>query len=148
MVPTEFFPMTPRPALTGKIVVSIGILARNEETRLGACLAGLFQQTLFPELEKRGERAEIWCVANACTDDTAAVAERFFHEASATHPHAAAFLANAVSVRTPGKINAWNLFVHEISATESHCLILMDADIRLGEAETLWNLFRGLEENP
>ncbi len=140
--------MTTRPALTGKIVVSIGILARNEETRLGACLAGLFRQTLFAELEQRGERAEIWCVANACTDDTAAVAERHFHEAAATHPHAAAFLANAVSVRTPGKINAWNLFVHEISATESHCLILMDADIQLGETTTLWNLFHGLEENP
>jgi glycosyltransferase involved in cell wall biosynthesis len=148
MVQPEFFPMTTRPSLPGKIVVSIGILARNEETRLGACLAGLFRQTLFAELEQRGERAEIWCVANACTDDTAAVAERIFHEAAASHPHTGAFLANAVSVRTPGKINAWNLFVHEISATESHCLILMDADIRLGEATTLWNLFHGLEQNP
>src|SRR4051812_47756985 len=148
MPSTEFFPMTTRPSLSGKIVVSIGILARNEETRLGDCLAGLFRQTLFAELERRGERAEIWCVANACTDNTAAVAERIFHEAASSHPHAATFLANAVSVRTPGKINAWNLFVHEISATESQCLILMDADIRLGEATTLWNLFHGLEENP
>lgn len=140
--------MTARPALPGKIAVSIGILARNEETRLGSGLAGLFRQTLFGELARRGERVEVWCVANACTDDTAAVAERYFHEAAATHPHAAAFLANAVSVRTPGKINAWNLFVHEISAAESRCLILMDADIRLGEDTTLWNLFQGLEENP
>jgi glycosyltransferase involved in cell wall biosynthesis len=139
--------MTTRPSLPGKIVVSIGILARNEETRLGDCLAGLFRQTLFAELARRGERAEVWCVANACTDDTAAVAERLFHEAAATHPHAPAFLANAVSVSTPGKINAWNLFVHEISATESHCLVLMDADIRLGEDSTLWNLFHALEEN-
>jgi glycosyltransferase involved in cell wall biosynthesis len=143
----EFFPMTTRPSLPGRIVVSIGILARNEETRLGECLAGLFRQTLFAELARRGERAEIWCVANGCTDDTAAMAERLFHDATASHPHAAAFLANAVSVRTPGKINAWNLFVHEISATESQCLILMDADIRLGEDATLWKLFQGLEEN-
>lgn len=139
--------MTTRPSLPGKIVVSIGILARNEETRLGTCLAGLFRQTLFAELARRGERAEIWCVANACTDDTAAVAERLFHEAATAHPHAASFLANAVSVRTPGKINAWNLFVHEISATESQCLILMDADIQLGETTTLWNLFHGLEQH-
>lgn len=140
--------MTSRPTLPGRIAVSIGILARNEETRLGACLAGLFRQTLFAELARRGERAEVWCVANACTDDTAAVAEKFFHEAAATHPHAPAFLANAVSVRTPGKINAWNLFVHEISATESSCLILMDADIRLGGDDTLWSLVHGLEQNP
>ncbi len=136
-----------RPPLPGKIVVSIGLLARNEETRITACLTSLFQQSLFAELAARGERAEIWCVANACTDDTAAVAERIFREATHTHAHAATFLANTVTVSTPGKINAWNLFVHEISATETRCLILMDADIRCGEATTLWNLFRGLEEN-
>lgn len=140
--------MTTRPTLPGKITVSIGILARNEETRLGTCLAGLFRQTLFAELARRGERVEVWCVANACTDDTAAVAERCFHEAAVTHPHAPSFLANAVSVRTPGKINAWNLFVHEISATESQYLILMDADIALGGDETLWNLVHGLEQHP
>jgi glycosyltransferase involved in cell wall biosynthesis len=131
-----------------KIVVSIGLLARNEESRIPETLASLFQQTLFAELDRRGQRAEIWCVANACTDDTSSVAARIFHAHGSTHPHAEAFLASAVSVTTPGKINAWNLFVHEISDHESQCLILMDADIRLGEDTTLWNLVRGLEENP
>jgi glycosyltransferase involved in cell wall biosynthesis len=130
-----------------KISVSIGLLARNEESRLPDTLASLFRQTLFAELDRRGQRAEIWCVANACTDDTAAVAERLFHAQAATHPHAGGFLAHAVSVATPGKINAWNLFVHEISDRESHCLILMDADIRLGEDTTLWNLVLGLAEH-
>ena len=130
-----------------KIVVSIGLLARNEESRIPEALASLFRQNLFAELDRRGERAEIWCVANACTDDTASVAERIFHAQSAAHPHAGAFLAHAVSVTTPGKINAWNLFVHEITDHETRCLILMDADIRLGEDTTLWNLVRGLEEN-
>lgn len=131
-----------------KIAVSIGLLARNEETRLRATLTSLFRQTLFAELDRRDLRAEIWCVANACTDNTAAVAEYIFHEQAAGHPHAGAFFANSVSVATPGKINAWNLFVHEISDHETQCLILMDADIRLGEDTTLWNLVRGLEENP
>ncbi len=127
--------------------MSIGLLARNEETRIGRTLNTLFKQTLFRELDQRGQRAEIWCVANACTDDTAAVAARCFHEQRSLHAHADAFLANSVSVATPGKINAWNLFVHEISHQDSHYLILMDADIRLGEATTLWNLVRGLQEN-
>lgn len=130
-----------------KIAVSIGLLARNEESRLPAALDTLFRQSLFAELDQRGHRAEIWCVANACTDDTAAVAARIFQEQGAAHAHADAFLARAVSVDTPGKINAWNLFVHEISDRDTHCLILMDADIRLGETTTLWNLVRGLEEN-
>lgn len=130
-----------------KITVSIGLLARNEETRIPVALDTLFRQTLFAELDQRGQRAEIWCVANACTDDTAAVAARIFQEQSATHPHTEAFLANTLSVATPGKINAWNLFVHELSHHDTRCLILMDADIRLGEATTLSALVRGLEEN-
>ena len=130
-----------------KITVSIGILARNEESRIGRTLDTLFRQTLFAELDQRGERAEIWCVANACTDDTAAVAARIFQEQGAGHAHAEAFLASSVSVAEPGKINAWNLFVHEISHQDTQCLVLMDADIRLAEATTLWNLVRGLQEN-
>ncbi len=137
-------PNRPRPR---KIAVSIGLLARNEESRIADTLNSLFQQSLFAELDRRGERAEIWCVANACTDDTASVAARLFQTQSASHPHTEAFLASAVSIATPGKINAWNLFVHEISHHETRCLILMDADIRLGEATTLWNLVRGLEED-
>lgn len=136
-----------RPLRPRKITVSIGILARNEETRIGAALATLFRQTLFAELDQRGQRAEIWCIANACTDDTAAVAARIFQEHTSTHAHAEAIIASSVSVATPGKINAWNLFVHEISAQDTHCLVLMDADIRIAEATTLWNLVRGLQEN-
>lgn len=137
----------PRRVLPRKITVSIGILARNEESRIGHTLDTLFRQTLFAELDQRGQRAEIWCVANACTDDTAAVAARIFQEQGAAHAHAESFLASSVSVATPGKINAWNLFVHEISHHDTRCLVLMDADIRLAEATTLWNLVRGLEEN-
>jgi hypothetical protein len=137
----------PRRVSPRKITVSIGILARNEESRIGAMLATLFRQTLFAELDQRGQRAEVWCVANACTDDTAAVAARIFQEQGATHAHAEAFLASSLSVATPGKINAWNLFVHELSHQDTRCLILMDADIRLAEATTLWHLVRGLEEN-
>ncbi|MDB6113832.1 MAG: hypothetical protein JWQ62_777 [Lacunisphaera sp.] len=131
----------------GQIVVSIGLLARNEETGLPGALATLFRQSIFAELERRGLRAEIWLVANACTDDTAAVAERIFHEQGTTHPQRASFFAHAVSVATPGKINAWNLFVHEISTHEARSLILMDADILLGPETTLWNLYQGLEDN-
>lgn len=130
-----------------RMVVSIGLLARNEEFHLPAMLESLFRQTLFAELDRRGHRAEIWCVANGCTDNTAAIAEKYFHEQMKSHPHREAFIANAVSVPTPGKINAWNLFVHEISTREVHCLILMDADIRLGHTTTLWNLYQGLEKS-
>lgn len=130
------------------VAVAIGILARNEETRIGVTLASLFRQTLFDELERRGERAEIWVVANACTDDTVGAAQRVFRTESATHPHRRAFTAAAIGISTPGKINAWNVFVHELSSPRARYLVLMDADIRLGHTTTLWNLTRGLAGHP
>lgn len=130
------------------IAVAIGLLARNEATRLGATLASLFRQTLFDELERRGERAEIWVVANACTDDTVGTAQRIFRTESARHPHRRGFTAAAISVATPGKINAWSVFVHDLSSPRARWLILLDADIRLGHTTTLWNLGQALAENP
>jgi len=128
-------------------VVSIGLLVRDEESRLPATLASLFRQTLFAELDGRGQRAEIWCVAHACADNTAAVAERIFQEQARTHPHAGAFLAHAVSLAMPGHSQAWNLFTHEISSRETRCLILLDASIRLGHVTTLWHLVTGLQRD-
>ncbi|HYC69611.1 MAG TPA: glycosyltransferase family A protein [Opitutaceae bacterium] len=130
------------------VAVAIGILARNEESRIGAMLASLFRQTLFDELERRGERAEIWVVANACTDDTVGAAQRVFRAEAASHPHRRAFTAAAIGIATPGKINAWNVFVHELSSPRARWLVLMDADIRLGHTTTLWNLTRGLAGHP
>lgn len=128
-----------------KTTLSIGLLVRNEQERLPGTLASLFRQTLFEELSRRGQRAEIWCVANGCTDDTAAVAERIFRTQSATHPYRDAFAGHAVSVTTPGKVNAWNLFVHEISSRDARSLILMDGDILIGHLTTLWNLHEALD---
>lgn len=130
------------------IAVAIGILARNEESRIGATLASLFRQTIFDELERRGERAEIWVVANACTDDTVGAAQRVFRAEAAQHPHRRGFTAAAISVATPGKINAWNMFVHDLSSPRARWLVLMDADIRLGHVTTLWHLCEALADNP
>lgn len=131
-----------------KIAVSIGLLAHNDEARLSAALSSLFRQNLFAELDRQGLRAEIWCVAHGCGDNTAAMAENFFLQQSRSHPHADAFLAHAVSIAAPGRANAWNLLIHEITSRESHGIILMDAGVTLGHVTTLWNLFNGLQSYP
>lgn len=128
--------------------VSLGIIARNEEQAIGPALDSLFRQTLFAELEKRGLAAELWCIANGCTDTTGEVAARIFAQQLAAHAHRHMFTGHVCTVPEAGKINAWNLFVHRVSAPDARYLILMDADILFGHVTTLWNLCRALEEDP
>ena len=68
------------------LMVSIGIIAWNEEVGIGAMLESVFQQTLFAELGRRGRRCEIVCVTNGCTDRTPEVVAEIFARQSANIP--------------------------------------------------------------
>lgn len=128
----------------GPPLISIGILAYNEEDGLKTTLESLFKQTLFAELEALGEWCEVICVANGCVDDTVAVAAEFFSAAS-SHPHAAAFECRVEDIKEKGKANAVNHFFHRLSHPEAPYLVLMDADILFCEEKTLHSLYGGLK---
>lgn len=125
--------------------VSIGIIAYNEEQGIGAMLESVFQQDLFAELGKRGHRCEIICVTNGCTDRTPEVVGEIFARKSWEHPDAAHFVCRVINVSTKGKINAWNRYVHSLSARDAKYLFLMDADIAIHPRQTLWNMVQTLE---
>ncbi|HMJ65454.1 MAG TPA: glycosyltransferase family 2 protein [Candidatus Binatia bacterium] len=135
------------PKGTGAIRLSIGIIVRNEQDAIGAMLESLFRQTLFEELTKRGWLCEIICVANGCTDNTVEIAQKMFQEQSASHPFAEAFQCQVVPLARPGKLHAWNQFVHRLSAREAECLILSDGDIVVHNPATLWNMYATLQTN-
>ena len=63
--------------------ISIGIIAWNEEKAIRSTLESLFQQSLFDRLGRDAVRCEIICLANDCTDRTAAIAAEIFSEQSA-----------------------------------------------------------------
>jgi glycosyltransferase involved in cell wall biosynthesis len=128
-------------------LVSIGIIAWNEEQGIGAMLESVFQQSLFAELIKRGRRCEIICVTNGCTDRTPEVVAGIFARKSWEHPDAAGFSCRVINVSARGKINAWNKFVHSFSARDAKYLFLMDADILIHPRGTLWNMVTTLETN-
>lgn len=128
-------------------MVSIGIIAWNEERGIGAMLESLFQQSLFGELGRRGRRCEIVCVTNGCTDRTPEVVAEIFARQTSQHPDARNFSCRVINVAQRGKINAWNRFVHSFSARDAKFLFLMDADIFIHPRETLWNMVRTLERN-
>lgn len=128
-------------------LVSIGIIAWNEEKGIGTMLESVFQQTLFAELARRGQRCEIICVVNGCTDRTPEVVGEIFERQRREHPDAAGFSCQVIKVVERGKINAWNRFVHAFSARDAKYLFLMDADIWIHPRATLWNMVNTLEKN-
>ena len=132
---------TPAPLL-----VSIGIIAWNEEKGVGSMLESVFQQSLFAELGRRGRHCEIICVTNGCTDRTPEVVAEMFARQNQQHPEAANFSCRVMNVSERGKINAWNRFVHSFSARDAKYLFLMDADILIHPRETLWNMVNTLEQ--
>ena len=52
-----------------------------------------------------------------------------------------------IEVTERGKNHSWNLFVHSYSAVHAACLILMDADIAIQGSDSLWNMYRALEQD-
>ncbi len=127
--------------------IAIGIIAWNEEAGLAATLNSLFEQSLFRELKQRGGVCEITCVANGCTDQTVSVAARVFETQAREHPYSSAFTTRVADLAERGKVNAWNQFVHVLSAPEAQFLFLMDADILIHRADTIWKMVLALEQD-
>lgn len=130
------------------IGLSIGIMAWNEESALGPMLDSLFGQTIFAHLAARGERCEVVCLANGCTDRTVAVAEEIFSHQQRVHPARRGLHAWVAEIPTPGRNNAWNQFVHEFSAREARFICLMDADIIFNRPDTIELVLHELECHP
>jgi glycosyltransferase involved in cell wall biosynthesis len=134
------------------MLISIGILAHNEAENIEATLVSLFQQTALrgPPGSMRGAGEVEWeivVVPNGCTDDTASRAR-----ATCARELEASGIKNLTwrveELEKPGKSNAWNRYVHELSAPRSELIVMLDADIRFGENETIANTIAALLADP
>jgi hypothetical protein len=130
------------------VSLSIGILAWNEESSIPPMLASLFEQSIFARLAVRGERCEVICLANGCTDGTVAVTREIFARQERDHPAREGLSAWVADIATPGRNHAWNRFIHEYSAREARYLCVMDADIVFDRPDTLELVVNELEKNP
>jgi hypothetical protein len=131
------------------MLISIGILAWNEERAIERTLRSLFQQTALqgvsPDLA--GWAWEIVVVPNGCTDDTAGVSHRVLAEL-VTGVNRREISWRVCELEESGKSNAWNRFVHELSAPGAAVMVLLDADIEFGEPTTLANTIAALAADP
>jgi glycosyltransferase involved in cell wall biosynthesis len=131
------------------MLISIGILAWNEEDVIETTLISLFKQSAL-----RGEAGdlpeaewEIIVVPNGCSDATAAVARRVL--ANLIEQIGGKKIEFAVhELNEPGKSNAWNHYIHEFSSKKADLILMIDADIEFGEAETISNTVNALLQHP
>ena len=127
------------------MMISIGILAHNEARVIEETISSLFSQTVFNKYSDDYSNIlwEIIVVPNGCTDDTYAIALTCFDNHIKKNG-----LKNITSkvavVVDAGKSNAWNLFVHDISSPIADIIIMIDADIKFGEPETIANCISAL----
>lgn len=131
------------------MIVSIGMLAWNEEACVGKTIESLFQQSVFSrQLESNPvSEWELVVVPNGCTDQTAAAAER------AIQQHRPAFPGLRVScsvmpLEAAGKSNAWNHYVHSFCRKDASLIVMIDADIEFAHADTLLHSIQAICENP
>src|SRR5438445_11500023 len=127
--------------------VSIAVRAWNEEAVIRRTLESIFEQTIFEELSRRGVRAEIVCIPNGCTDDTAGIALGVFIEQKKRHPFAKHFSCRVQSIAQAGRNNTWNAYVHEIAHRTAEFLFIMDSDILFDRRDTLFNMLSVLWED-
>jgi glycosyltransferase involved in cell wall biosynthesis len=128
--------------------LSIAVRAWNEEAVIRRTLESIFQQSLFRELRNRGERCEIVCIPNGCTDRTAEIATAVFAEQARWHPFADTFTGRVEDMAEAGRNNTWNAFAHSLSNPDAEFLYFMDSDLMFDRAETLFNLYRALLSHP
>jgi glycosyltransferase involved in cell wall biosynthesis len=124
------------------VIISIGILAWNEAAVIESTVKSLLQQSAFQGPDVKWE---IVIVPNGCTDDTAARARKTLTERASGVQN----VTWAVhELAKPGKSNAWNRYVHELSAPDAELIIMLDADIEFGETTTIANTVKALLSDP
>jgi len=131
------------------MLISIGILAWNEADVIEATLTSLFAQTALhgPVGDVSGATWEIIVVPNGCSDDTADRASHALERlVTGTGRSDIAWAVRELS--EAGKSNAWNRFVHDFSSPQAELIVMLDADIEFGEAETISNSVTALLADP
>lgn len=116
------------------VLISIGILAHNEESVIRVMLTDLFRQSIFAAECEWSDQIEVICLPNGCSDTTADIARDVFLEADQQGIQA---LKSVVDIPEAGKTNAWNVFVHELSAASAQYIVLIDADIEFASTDAI-----------
>lgn len=131
------------------MLISVGILAWNEERVIEGMLRSLFRQNLLTGTGKFGSAysLEVVVVANGCSDGTGPMATRVI-DSELLRLDKERLSGRVVHLAEAGKSNAWNHYVHEIAARDAEFIFLADADIEFGQPECLSSMLQALLGDP
>lgn len=116
--------------------ISIGMLAYNEAQRIDTTIRCVFAQTLLRELPA-GDELELIVVPNGCKDTTAQVARDSIARELAALPTQSRVTARVEEVASPGKSNAWNIYVHTHARKDADFVMMLDSDITFNHDRAL-----------
>lgn len=129
------------------MIVSIGMLAWNEEDGIANTIRSLFRQSAFVANDGLVKEWELLVVPNGCSDGTASVAAAALEECVASLGVQNVKCA-VREIGQPGKSNAWNHYVHQLSRKDADFILMVDSDIELDHPDTVVNAIRELQGNP
>jgi glycosyltransferase involved in cell wall biosynthesis len=129
------------------MLISVGILAHNEEKIISRTIGSLLKQSVFVSPEHTTDYLwEIVVVPNGCTDNTHEVSEHVLTETLQNLP-GSIITSRVRSLALAGKSNAWNEFIHNLAHPSTEVVVMIDADIEFGHPDTLKNAVECLLQN-
>ena len=131
------------------MLVSICILAWNEEKIIKETIRSLLEQSVFQKNYKPDEKVrwQLVVVPNGCHDQTALRATEAIEDILCTKPHLT-ISWRVQELKTPGKANAWNQCIHQFVDPNCDLVVMVDADIVFGHIETIENSILALSNAP
>ena len=130
------------------MIVSIGMLAHNEEGGIETTIRSLLNQSVFRSraADSGVSRWEIVVVPNGCEDRTAEVATNAL-EGAIGELQATNIVYSVQSLTQGGKSNAWNHYIHEMLCKDADTIVMVDSDIEFGHEDTIFNCIAELHSN-
>lgn len=130
------------------MIVSIGMLARNEESHIAHTIRSLFQQSVFSSHEQTVQTTqwELIVVPNGCSDATAQVATETLAQCLASLS-AKNVTTSVIELSAPGKSNAWNRYIHDFSRKDADLIVMVDSDVEFDHPDTIYNSIKEISSN-
>lgn len=131
------------------MIVSIGMLAWDEETGIAQTIQSLFQQSVFSS-HPQGLHVAHWeliIVPNGCSDATATVASEALALCLSNLP-IKNVTGSVIELSEAGKSNAWNHYIHDFSRRDADIFVMVDSDIEFDHPDTILNSIQLLIDNP
>lgn len=133
-------PFSAREHHQAKPILTIAVIARNEEDAIAGTLESLARQSVWAA----SFSIQLILYFNGCTDRTVEVARR----AVAVHMKDAAGAVRIVDTEIGGKSRSWNAVVHEVSDPATDYFLFLDADIAFASDEACLSILTLLRQDP